>query len=76
MKTPEDIKMKPCPFCGSDKIDRFFNTVQVKIRCSVCGAKIARSNNGKQYATIANCRKRVEPLAIEAWNRRTTDENA
>lgn len=33
-------------------------------------------SNGKQYASIANCRRYVEPLAIEAWNRRMTDENA
>lgn len=30
-------------------------------------------SNGKRYANIANCRRYVELLAIDAWNRRVTD---
>lgn len=66
MKTPE---LKPCPFCGGENIYKSANTVRVSVGCVDCGAKISRTN-GKQYKCVANCRRRVEPLAIEAWNMR------
>ena len=72
MKTPE---LKPCPFCGSERIVKSYNTVQVKIWCEMCGGRITRSN-GKQYACIANCRRYVEPIAVDAWNKRANDENS
>lgn len=67
-------KFKPCPFCGSERISQSVKTVKVSIRCEMCGARITRSN-GKQYSCIANCRRYVEPLAVEAWNRRENEND-
>jgi hypothetical protein len=66
--------LKPCPFCGNDRIGTNANTVKVTIWCERCGARITRGG-GKQYASIGNCKRYVEPWAVEAWNRRATDEN-
>lgn len=67
-------ELKPCPFCGGDNIAKFINTVQCKIWCQSCGARITRSN-GKQYKSIGVCRRYVEPLAAEAWNRRAAEND-
>lgn len=63
MKTPD---LKPCPFCGGKaKQDEFYDECYLtawSVFCDYCGAEI------KSIAGIEN--------AIEAWNRRASDENA
>lgn len=66
--------LKPCPFCGGDEISISANTVKVTIWCVRCGARITRGGKRMKYASIANCRRYVEPYAVEAWNRRANDD--
>ena len=66
-------ELKSCPFCGSERICKSISTTQVKLWCARCGARMTRGG-GKQYASIGNCKRYVEPIAVEAWNRRVNDE--
>lgn len=66
--------LKPCPFCGNEKIGKHCNTIKVTIWCERCGARITRGGR-KQYSSIGICKRYIEPLAVEAWNRRA-NENA
>lgn len=68
-------ELKPCPFCGGDRIGMNANTVKVTIWCERCGARITRGAR-KQYASIGNCKRYIAPWAAEAWNRRVNGENA
>ena len=58
-------ELKPCPFCGFGMILTYKlpcslpNTERVEIVCGECSAKIGRFSEDK---------------AIEAWNRRVTDD--
>jgi Lar family restriction alleviation protein len=58
-------ELKPCPFCGSDRITIMvrlpFNdeVVGYYVFCSGCGARSALNFS--------------EEIAIEAWNRRAED---
>lgn len=63
-----DSNLKPCPFCGSDKIHCFDydpydgyqgNLTSYIVRCRTCGVEVSR-------------RTKVE--AIAAWNRRVLNE--
>lgn len=53
--------LKPCPFCGGEaKVQSFYQNHNVY--CTKCHA-----STEKYFRTAS--------LAIEAWNRRATDEN-
>lgn len=60
-------ELKPCPFCGEKQdIDYGIMTGTMKgfdyVQCQTCGAEIHAIHKGR-YVN-----------AIEAWNRRTSDE--
>lgn len=76
-----EIKLKPCPFCGSDKLKvdskRTFNystrRCSVSVRCMKCHAR--GSTVGIDMPTDKyNEREICESAAIEAWNRRTNND--
>ncbi len=55
-----EIKLKPCPFCGSDNVDIYKHKNENK--CVVCYKCYSGSGN---YMT--------DDLAVEAWNRRADE---
>ena len=57
-----EIKLKPCPFCGSEKLQGVEYAYVCYIKCRNCGA------TGAHY--IMNGDK-----AIDAWNRRVGERN-
>lgn len=60
-----NMKILPCPFCGSDKIDpcvsQGFYVAAECLDCGVTGPLIAIDNKDPVHHEMA---------AIEAWNRR------
>lgn len=76
MKTPD---MKPCPFCGGEAIlERKSRTVvhgatrrNTYVRCTQCDSR------GRRFLYFEfDPKKQAENEAVNAWNRRVTDENA
>lgn len=79
MKMPE---LKPCPFCGGrayvEKRQRAYvqteSTHVSYVRCMQCGARAERFDH-RDYAD--SCRRACAFTdAVDAWNRRFSDENA
>ena len=75
-----EIKLKPCPFCGRDKLKvdskRTFNYSTRRCSVSVCCMKChARGSTvGIDMPTDKyNEREICESAAIEAWNRRANN---
>lgn len=59
LKSPEETKLKPCPFCGGEAIiDDWY--VNVLVKCKIC------ENRTDEYKT--------KDKAIKAWNTRHTPE--
>lgn len=59
----KETKLKPCPFCDSKHIDiTSYGEVMWFIQCDNC------------YATFPEFETKEQ--AIDAWNRRATDERA
>lgn len=56
------MELKPCPFCGNKNVSgtQHLNPNNYEILCMNCFARMRRSAKRK---------------AIEAWNRRATDES-
>lgn len=71
--------LEPCPFCeGEAHLERKSRTVvqgvtvrHTYVRCLKCGSRGSRF----LYRDFATC-KEAEGKAVEAWNRRASDENA
>ena len=68
-----ETELKPCPFCGgsADLFERYSATKRsnyVQVRCCECGAQ----GGPYKYRTEARA-KRARKLAINNWNRRTTE---
>lgn len=53
--------LKPCPFCGSENIEKRGHDINYYIECAGC------------RATTSICTSRDE--SIRAWNRRASDED-
>ncbi len=67
----ESITIKPCPFCGSQKInivaDSTYNEVAFRVSCAECHAS-ARRFKRKGLPDFMMIRQAFEP-----WNRRASD---
>jgi Lar family restriction alleviation protein len=57
MKDPKPITLKPCPFCGSDRV-QLLTYYDSFVRCCVC---LANSPPARRQDT-----------AVRRWNRRAT----
>lgn len=66
-------KLKPCPFCGSEKVKICTGSSMLALRyqgmirtvgCGDCGA------NGGIYNTLAISIKEAEAKAVTSWNNR------
>lgn len=87
--------LKPCPFCGNDKIKvksryvRNFSVVRVsrfQAHCTRCHSRGATITGAYRYSWIVGVpdwvskyvkieeKEALEQKAIEAWNRRASDE--
>lgn len=53
-------ELKPCPFCGSDKIRVISNGVSYHVNCDQCECRTTRY--------------RKKDKAIEVWNRRAGND--
>lgn len=69
-------ELKPCPYCGSTHTFKIITTEYVHILCDGCGAGVKEYGKTRRYDSVARCSRYVMPKAVEAWNRRVTDENA
>lgn len=56
----ENVELKPCPFCGGQNILGFYSMV-CNVNKGGCGA------SSGYFSTVEK--------AIEAWNRRVSDED-
>ncbi len=58
----EEIKIKPCPFCGSSNVQKSVSSGgrATSFRCKSCGA----------YVDFWDCGMPTEFEVVEAWNRR------
>ena len=64
------IKLKPCPFCGSEAV--LFADNGVRVICSSCGTQTARSSDYiMRGAPTGNAIYRV----VKRWNRRQSDND-
>jgi hypothetical protein len=63
------IELKPCPFCGGEDIRRAFSVRDYEVWCSQCFARISRETITRNR-TLAKTRRELEPLVVDAWNRR------
>ena len=68
------MKLKPCPFCGGMAILR--STYQYVRANTLALQYYVRCGNDTCELYVATCNRNTEEEAIEAWNRRVTDERA
>lgn len=68
--------LKSCPFCGGEAIIKTEYTSRFVIgcECSKCFAKTARYTLDIKMPNALERIDECKQLAIEAWNRRVTDE--
>lgn len=63
----DDIKLKPCPFCGSEDTQGGSRTsglcTDIYIRCRACGGK------------MQICEEYGEEELVNRWNRRMSEQN-
>ena len=75
-------ELKPCPFCGNEveveKIPLWYGNghgykdcYEFKIWCKKCGCRVDQPENDSVYRSEEEAKKN----AIEAWNRRASDES-
>lgn len=56
-----EIKLLPCPFCGSTKIEIWHSSFGVSVKCEECGA-----NSGWKIEPNEESKEK----AVMVWNRR------
>ena len=65
-------ELKPCPFCGGNRLKTPNGATIAFIGCRDCGAEICRME-GEHFSPYDNPEKLPLDYAIEAWNRRAED---
>ena len=76
-------ELKPCPFCGGEaKLTKLsvsynagypiYNGIALVVKCGNCGC----FSPYKRGTIHGNFRQNEEDKAIEAWNRRASDERS
>ncbi len=63
-------ELKPCPFCGSDKILRVLTHTDCVISCNECNAQISRFIWIGKCDTLKEADEMFGQEANKAWNRR------
>lgn len=61
----EELKLKACPFCGSENVHLSHWTGQAYVYCADCMVR-----------TDVYLHSGCEAKAVEVWNRRVTNEEA
>lgn len=64
-------ELKPCPFCGSHKIQIVVKSSWARVNCTNC-----RANINLEHRTVYDPEVAAEyfvPRLISTWNRRTDD---
>ena len=64
----------PCPFCGSDDINRIITTSHCEVICHHCKAKIIRGLFLGKYDCLEDAENDFGKEADKAWNTRTQKE--
>ena len=64
----------PCPFCGSDSINRIITTINCEIVCTHCKARIVRGLFCGKYDSLRDAENYFGKAADDAWNTRTPKE--
>lgn len=68
-----DVKLLPCPFCGSDDVEEYYSDVDFtygtvhqhgSVDCNQCGVSIHKEAYGND--AVDTLSKRL----VEAWNKR------
>ena len=78
-------ELKPCPFCGGEKIgysvkvagSRWVTKYHVAMYCKECncyGARTLITPAEEEHRLDVEYSEKYRDIAIEAWNRRATDE--
>lgn len=62
----DEIKLKPCPFCGGKAVFKDIDSSCSYVRCEKCGATGKTVKISKKYSS--------DEKAIEAWNGRVTND--
>ena len=71
-----ETELKPCPFCGGEKVRMVINLSYSEIWCEGCGARITRGLTMGKYDSFEDAKADFGVRALNAWNRRATDERA
>lgn len=78
----EEIKLKPCPFCGG-KAEIYMGTNGAEIKCPYCGIGTGYIKDENDYMEFTRLTEYGEEgyirhkkpngieIAVETWNRRT-----
>ncbi|MDH7513529.1 MAG: Lar family restriction alleviation protein [Clostridiales bacterium] len=69
------MKIKPCPFCGSDKVRVIGNDYFMRVACDACNVAgpLIMLYDIKPTRIIMT-KKEGKEKAIEKWNKRVADE--
>ena len=77
-----DIKLKPCPFCGSTSLKLeskhngthyYTGTHSATVRCNKCHARGGTASVKVEVVKRGRIDEETKRKAIDAWNRRADD---
>ena len=64
------MKLKPCPFCGNEKVYASTTLYNSAVFCSECRATIERGFPYGKCDSLSEAIELFETEVVEAWNRR------
>ena len=65
-----ECELQRCPFCGG--VAKVVHSAAVYVTCTGCGCRTRQMNRRVRVESQEAEERRVEELAIKAWNRRTS----